>query len=306
MPPPAVGAVERLDRILKDLDGVCTDLNGEEEETISKADNAKSAVTTLRNSLKRSQVEQVAELVRTKKWLQTAELLKKNFPGSGIGLVEEVLALVYVGDDLDNLSSAIEWVDKLDARLLSGAYRTLYEQIQFKKHIDQPQVLLLSRKVGKLPDGVLADVRTQLDSDCGRIIERIVEGIKQKDYSFSALKVGRGVFGSIVEEIVAKFNTANLEDVLLLLQYSLQLPKVTHSTVSKWLHTHSLLGSEQALHLWAHAKFVVQQDARWVVHMACNGLNFIPKKHHLNYINQRLNQKQLRVKISDQISPCIF
>jgi hypothetical protein len=45
----------------------------------------------------------------------------RKFPGdkTSIGLIEEVVALVYVGDDLDNLTSAIKWAGQQERALQS-------------------------------------------------------------------------------------------------------------------------------------------------------------------------------------------
>jgi hypothetical protein len=117
---------------------------------------------------KRTHVKQVAaELVQAKEWDKATEQLKQNFPTAiSIGIIEEILEQVYVADDdPDNLTSAILWVDTLDASLRPGAYGTLYEQTKFKGHTDQPQVLMLWKRVNDLLTGVSDVVRSQLDED---------------------------------------------------------------------------------------------------------------------------------------------
>jgi hypothetical protein len=61
---------------------------------------------------------------------------------------------------------------------------------------------------------------------------------------------------------------SSLENCLLLIQYSLQLPKIANCSVLiyvlfKSLETKLLLDSENSMQLWTHAKFCVEEDPRW-------------------------------------------
>jgi hypothetical protein len=96
MAPTASSSVERLDQIMSDLEAVSLDWKGDELQQLTS--EAKSVLGKLRNVLKRSLVEQVARLVRANGWTRAAETMKQTLPGANIGVVEEVLALAYVGD----------------------------------------------------------------------------------------------------------------------------------------------------------------------------------------------------------------
>lgn len=160
----ACGPVERLDKILTDLEVVCGDLRGNEQQLL--VEKIKQDVVKLHCSVKRYQVEQVVKLVQDKEWPKAIDQMKKYFPGDiSIGFVEEVMALVYVSNSLDNLTSAIKWAGYLDTELKYKAYETLYEKIKFKGLTDRPQTLLLRSRVKRLPVGVLDDIRSQLDCD---------------------------------------------------------------------------------------------------------------------------------------------
>jgi hypothetical protein len=133
---PVSGRVDRLDQILKALDSVCSNLKDEELQLL--ATQSKQAVTKFRNVLKRTQVEQVAKLVQSKDWSKATLALKHHFPSRAtLGPFEEIL--VFVGDDLDGLTSAIKWVGQLDVQLKIKAFEALYEQVKFKGFSEKPQ-----------------------------------------------------------------------------------------------------------------------------------------------------------------------
>jgi hypothetical protein len=271
----APSRVERLVQLLKDLDAFSCDST--EADLLQLANEAKRAVTKMQNVLKRSQVEQVAKLVQAKEWDKATQQMKINFPGgNSIAIVEEVLELVYVGDNLDNLTTAIKWVDKLDASLRPRAYRTLYEQVKFKRHTDQPQVLMLWRRIKMMPaSAVLDSVLAQLDADFQRILEQIVEGIKKKDYSLIRkidemcdFKEGELVMNEVVTAIVSKFETCTMENVVLLVQFSMMLRSFENScylidALMKALEAGLLQDSEIAMQLWVHAKYTKEEQPNW-------------------------------------------
>jgi hypothetical protein len=177
------GHVHQLDEILKELDGVCCDLEGEELQQLSA--QTTEDVMKLRNVLKRRQVEQVSGLVQTKQWDKATEKLKQNFPLGELGPVQEILVLV--SNKPDGVASAVQWAGRLDVPLKRQAYEALYEQILLKDFFDQPEVMLaLWKNINKLPVAILDGVRNHLRDDRSKIIERIVEGIKKKDYSLVA------------------------------------------------------------------------------------------------------------------------
>jgi len=272
----APSRVERLVQLLKDLDDFSCDST--EADLLHLANEAKRAVTKMQNVLKRNQVEQVAKLVQAKEWDKATQQMKINFPGgNSIAIVEEVLELVYVADNLDNLTTAIKWVDKLDASLRPGAYRTLYEQVKFKRHTDQPQVLMLWRRIKFLPaSAVLDSVLAQLDQDFQRILEQIVEGIKKKDYSLIGRidemddysNEGELVMNKVVTAVVSKFETLTMENVVLLVQFSMKLPSIANccylmDALMKALEAGLLQDSEIAMQLWVHAKYIKEEQPNW-------------------------------------------
>lgn len=68
--------------------------------------------------------------------------------------------------------------------------------------------------------------------------------------------------------VVQQFEKLTLENILLLIQYSTKQPRLEMcccliNALMKAMTTRKLLNSEQALHLYAHAKFIVEEDPRW-------------------------------------------
>jgi hypothetical protein len=269
-PGPAVRSYERLERMLKELGAVHADLQGDELQQL--AEQVKRAVLKLQNVLKRTQVNQVAALVQTEQWAKASEQLQRDLPGgsTSIGNVEEVLELVYMDDNLANLTRAILWAGQLEPQLRRRAYEALYEQMQIKGHTEQPQVLMLRRRVAILrPVSVL---KAQLDGHCQEIVLRVVQGIKDKDYTLTRQIVelhdyveGELITNEIMAEVVAKFDVGILMETLLLIQYCEKLPAIGNccvfiDTVLKSLEAKELMASEQALQIWATAKYVEEEE----------------------------------------------
>jgi hypothetical protein len=235
-------------------------------------------VSKLRGVMKRSQVEQVADLVRANSWSKANEAMKCNFPrGISIGFIEEVLALVCGANNLHDLTSAIMWAGLMNA-MQPRLYDAIYEQFKARGFTGRPQVLLLRSRIKCLPAaGVPDDVRAQLDAEFGRIVEQVAEGVKKKDYSLSieineidakSSYSGKRILNEVVAAVVQKFETFTLANTLLLIQYSMGLPKIENccfliDALLKELESRSLLDSEMALHLWSHAKHVKEESSIW-------------------------------------------
>lgn len=179
--------------------------------------------------------------------------------------MNKVLALI--GNDKENLISGIGWVEYLDADLQPLACDTLYNSIMLRGFTDQPvMVLLLLKHIRNLPVGILDDVRTQLQIFSRSIIDRFVEAIKQNDYE--AYSNEFGVFDFYMPAIVSQFDIQNVDSVLLLIKYNCyQIKFDTYyfhnnislalvSTIFKALEENLLLESEQAMHLYTHAKCI--------------------------------------------------
>jgi hypothetical protein len=254
------GTVERLDNVLLELQSIWKYHYLEDQTQLLMLEKGKEYVATLSSSLKHSQVQCVVKLVQNKEWLQATSYMLENYQLAVCSkIIEPILMLVYKGNDLDNLTSAIKWVDTLDVSLRPGAFVVLYERIKTKKHTDQPQVLLLWRRIKDLPN--LDDVRAQLEKYYQRIMESGVEGVLQMDYSLGAKIFPEDV--SILKEAAGHFVErgfdGTLESWLLLIQFSKNLTHPENQVVlmealTKALVNRSLLDSEHALTLYVHVK----------------------------------------------------
>jgi hypothetical protein len=209
-------------------------------------------------------------------------------------------------------------VDKLDASLHPGAYRTLYEKIKFKGHTDQPQVLMLWRRIKLLPASVVLDnVRAQLEKDFQRFLGQIIEGIEKTDYSQSSKiyemvgsKEGELIMNKVVTAIVGKFEACTLEQTLLLIRFSMRLLFIGNScffvdVLLKMFKARKLLESEHSLHLYAHTKYLIAVEPFWkneqfsVQKLCIAALNKLAKfktkffEHYQRYVEHK-NQKKIR------------
>lgn len=234
---------------------------------------AKTVLSNLKNGFAREMAEEVAQLVLKG---ESEETIKKhllcNFPsGVTIRNVEEMLKLVYVGTGTENIKKAIDFVQIFDSCHHAQAYKALYDDVKFKNHTEEPEMLLLQKKIRQdQMMGPMDETKKLVDADCCKIISRIVKGIQQEDYSIS-LYINKTIDESVLDDniatIVREFFTGTLESCVLLLQYSQQLCYFSNrcfviDALLKELEKQQLLNSEQAMHLWAHANFTTE-DTNW-------------------------------------------
>jgi len=110
---------------------------------------------------------------------------------------------------------------------------------------------------------------SRVDKDCLEIVEKIVDGVKQKNYELS-IKIVETLGSSILEGkmdlIVEKVHSAGtLEDTLLLILFSQELPKISNSLVViqslfEVLKSKNLLETLHGLHIYASLKCIKEWD----------------------------------------------
>jgi hypothetical protein len=161
--------------------------------------------------------------------------------------------------DEKDLAGAIAFVEKLGVEYQQKAYQALYEDVRHKAHTEMPEMFLLQKSMILADEG---ETMKQVDEDCDKIVDRIVEGVRVEDYELST-EIVQTCGGSILEEkmasIVEKVHLAGtLEDTLLLIKFSQKLPQISMSCaliqeLFKVLKAKNLLVSKHGIHLWAHA-----------------------------------------------------
>jgi hypothetical protein len=276
----------------------------------------RNSISNLKNSLALKRTEEVALLIlKNESEESIKELLKQNFPsGIGIGNVEEMLKLVYSGTDTKNLRTAINVVHIFDCSLQDLAFKALYEDIKFKKHTTEPEMLLLQKKISQLeaPESVLIDTKEQVDDDCRKIISTIVRGFEENDYSIS-IYVAKELESAILDENMGKIvqeccNGTLMENTLQLVEYSINLPHISNwcffiNSLLKELEKRQLLASEKALHLLALAKYTKEQlswpNVAASSQILCNGaiekllLNKEQLLHHYQKYVENADEKKI-------------
>lgn len=216
--------VELLDQILLDLEDSFSSAPAGVTELVT---GVTSAVHCLRNGLKFKFSEHVAQLTREGKQQEALRALHEFFPHLGLTNVEEILKLIYVGGDADNLRVAIEFVEVLEGdEMRWNSFKVLYQDVCFKGHTTKPEMLMLQKCLtGGGED--LKETLTQVDEDCVKIVDRIVEEIKTKKYTLSTYVVknlGRELLDGKIVSIVKKVHAdGTVQDTLLLIAFSQQL-----------------------------------------------------------------------------------
>jgi hypothetical protein len=145
-----------------------------------------------------------------------------------------------------------------------------------KATLTNPKVLLLHRRSKELPMVFRNDdMLSQLDADFERFVDRIAEGVKKNENSLSDKiyemdeSVECELIGSeTIVAVVGKFEACTLEQTLLLIQYSIHLPRLKKqlcfiNSLLRNLEARNLLDSELSLHVWVHAKYIKEEDPDW-------------------------------------------
>jgi hypothetical protein len=288
-------------------------------ERLRGADNdvttIRNCISNLKDRLAFEMAEEVAQLVLNDASEESIEeTLESNFPsGVSIGNVEEMLKLVYVGTDTKNLKKAINFVKIFDFCHQAKAFSALYEDVKFKKHTEEPEILLLQKKIRKLyePTTDANETKEQVDAHCRKIISRIVKGIEEKNYSMSiyvAKELDVALLNENMTKIVREFYNGTSKNTLLLIQYSRRLPYIENQcflidALLKELENSKLLDSESSMYLWALAKSVkgagVYQKlcADATEKLAVNKMHFFG--HYQRYVENSDKQKIRYLHISN-------
>jgi hypothetical protein len=248
--------LEMLDQILVDLD---KSFSGAREGVKYVVSGVTTAIHSLQICLKCELSEQVARLARAGDLDGAVTTLHEHYPDLIIGKVIDILRLLYVSGD--DLVSAIRFVEKMGEQFKQVAYEVLYEDVRLKGHTEMPEILLLQRNM--ILAGGESEVLKQVDEDCNKIVDRIVEGVKTKNYELS-FAIVKTLSSSILEGkmalIVEKVHSAGtLEETLLLTHFSQKLLNLSSSLVFtqaffEVLKSKNLLGTEHGLHLLAYAR----------------------------------------------------
>jgi hypothetical protein len=304
-------SVQRLGQHLKLLDTLCAEKNIDDELSAVHVQEATQAETKLWCKLNLKYVEQLTEMVNNKEYDEASEAVRENFPGAAGSssfsfFMEEVLALLYV-DNNSKGYNAIEWLELMDPEQQLATFEVLYKMLKVKGQTEQPLALLLLKSAKSVPASVF---RVRLESDCRRIIDGVVEDIKNGFYdninnwdNFP----GR-LIASFMPQIVRQFDLRFVKSVLLLIDLADYFCGHDFNTTStsvvctllKELEERLLLDSEPSLHLWSLVKsmkenalfnnVVVEErfTAAWEKLLRIESVLFL---YYQNYIEDQDNQK---------------
>lgn len=176
------------------------------------------------------------------------------------------------------LKNAILFAYSVDTNLKAEVYKVLYDNIKLYNLTSAPEILLLQKSIDKMQaSGLLLEyyslitIKMQVDADCSKIIEEIVEGIKKKDYSISIYiteSVDRRILAYNMLKIAGRFATGSLENTLQLIEYSIKMSYIPNQcfvidALFTVLKKRNLLDTEQAMHLWAHAKYTSEESTNF-------------------------------------------
>jgi len=259
-----------LDGVLSTLSAIFIDAS---DAVISLVDEAKAAIKSLKRVLSQEKVNCVVELIKKGALVKAKNEIKRNFKILAVETLEEILNLSYVSKD--NLKNTIEFVTKAvdSPRLKFVGYKAIYEEMKFRGHTTEIEILLLQKAVEELKfEGTnFAKTCDELRDDRNKIIDMIVEEIGNKDSSLSEkinTKLGEEILDLNIPHAIDKFFTGKLENMVLIIQYSKKLTKFSNSiciieATFKQLENINILDSEQALHLWAHAKYTIECEMKF-------------------------------------------
>lgn len=194
-----------------------------------------------------------------------------------------ILQTLLVG--ADTLKSAIEFVHHLQPPEVRGsAFSVLYDEVQRQKLTDDPEMLLLQKRMLESSHSDQS-VRSRVTEDCERIVDRLVVGVAAGDASL-CVGISPEALNAAIPEVVRKaFGGGSLQETLQLVQFSTRLPLVSSSccvvaALLDQLSARQLMRSEQALHLWAHAKYYADDATCRVLQVNSDAL----LEHYRRYV----------------------
>lgn len=85
------------------------------------------------------------------------------------------LRLIYI--DEKDLPFAVRFVKNIRVEFQEEANGALYQDVCYKRHTEMPEILLLQRSVRQVLAGDGSEVLKQLDANCLKIVDRIVESV---------------------------------------------------------------------------------------------------------------------------------
>jgi hypothetical protein len=269
--------VEILEQFLRDLD----ECYGGDAPDVQEV---KCSVRRLAVRVTRRRVENVAEVARQGKALQAHQLMKHHFPDVTLGTVQEVLQLIYL--DAENLQSAIKFMGLVEQpQLLLGAFKVLLEAVQFRKHTDRIEMLLLrktfndlkiDRLVSQCHDKGLREMTNQVPLYCMQISHGITKELKNNDLSL-VNQISRDLGHHLLSDltmtvVVGYFVGANvtLDKLLKLIAVARKLPHTSNRcslVAASWQHFYPYdpykCYDARAMHLWTYAR-AVQEEKQFI------------------------------------------
>jgi len=217
------------------------------------------AIHSLQKRLKCEPSEKVAENGALK-------TMDELIPDLDISKVINILKLIYVYEG--DLGSAIRFVASFRVEFHQDAYEALYEDVRLKGDTEMPEILLLQRKMRRILDAG-SETMKQVDEDCKKIEDRIVEEIRAEECKLSTKLIestGKSIFLEKMISIVEDVHFAGtVEETLWLIKFSQKLPLIPIScciicTLFKVLREKNLLQTIHAMHLWAHLRILMEEE----------------------------------------------
>jgi hypothetical protein len=254
--------MQLLEQFLVDLDQSSGAAPADVKTVLTEAS---SALHRLRKYLQCEQSKKVAQLARDGDLDGALETMLEHFPDLKISIVIDILKLLY--NDEKDLLSTIRFVERLGVEFRREAYEAVYENVRLKGHTEMLEMLLLQKNMSQILAGE-SETMKQLDEDCDKIVERIVEGVKTEDYELCTkiIEFGGSILdGKMVSIVVKVHSTSTLKDTLLLINFSQGLPEISNQSILiralfQVLEAKNLLRTEHGLHIWSHLRSVLGQQ----------------------------------------------
>lgn len=254
--------MEQLDQMLLVLED-CTFSAAPCNEETQLGLEVTSSVQILRNRLRLTFSEQVAQRARENDLDGALEALHKYFPNLQLDNVEEIIQLIYVASK--DLQAAIGFVGKIPEKLRRDAFEALYDRVRFKKHTELPEILLLRSGWLLADHGDLRLVPVNLD--CLEIVKRIAQGARHCDFSLSekVILLSSQLLEENMTTIVRIVMAEGQHLIIGLLQYSCWLPVISCKcalirALFNDLKASSHVSSKSGMHLWVHARCVAEDE----------------------------------------------
>jgi len=225
----------------------------------------------LKKALIVEETEKIASCVQNGELSEAKVKTGHCFSELPIGRVEELITLAYAGnrDNLKNVIDFAELVCAQDLKLKLQAFTFIFNEMEFKNHLNCKEILLLGKLVRDLnTGGDSAQLTRTLAPLEDNFTSHLAQEINSDGFGDQCLDIenalGVSILDATLHVVFNKITSLTVANVLTLINLASVLSALSSKCIIsnhifKKLEAHSQLDTSKALHLWAFVFYSLLQ-----------------------------------------------